>query len=178
MSTFTLDVTTYGDIDQIIAAMRGTESQVQLAAMRALNKTALWLKSKSVKEISAQKKLQQKIIRDRLNVIKASTSSLKALVVASLYGIKASLIGNMRQTSTGAKAGKSQFTGAFVATMPTGHRGIFKRKTKSRLPIREVVLPLEPVASNIIKGFVDSGAGEKFIQYFRHELGFILKVSL
>ena len=178
MSTFTLDVTTYGDIDQIIASMRVTESQVQLAAMRALNKTALWLKSQSVKEISAQKKLQQKIIRERLKLIKASKSSLKALVVASLYGIKASLLGSMRQTAIGAKAGKSQFTGAFVATMPTGHRGIFKRKTKSRLPIREVVLPLEPVASNIIKGFVDSGAGEKFIQYFRHELGFILKVSL
>ena len=29
MSTFTLDVTTYGDIEQIIASMRGTESQVQ-----------------------------------------------------------------------------------------------------------------------------------------------------
>ena len=178
MSVFTLDVTTYGDIDQIIASMRGTESQVQLAAMRAINKTALWLKSQSVKEISTQKKLQQKIIRDRLNVIKASTSSLKALVVASLYGIKASLLSNMRQTSTGAKAAKMEFKGAFVATMPTGHRGIFKRKGASRLPIREVVLPLEPVASNIIKGFVDSGAADKFIQYFRHELGFILKVSL
>ncbi|MDA0910767.1 MAG: phage tail protein [Proteobacteria bacterium] len=133
MSVFTLDVTTYGDINQIIAAMRGTESQVQLAAMRALNKTALWVKSQSVKEISAQKKLKQKIIRDRLNVIKASTSSLKALVVASLYGIKASLLGNMRQTSTGAKAGKMEFKGAFVATMPTGHRGIFKRKRASKL---------------------------------------------
>ncbi len=48
MSVFALDVTTYGDINQIIAAMRGTESQVQLAAMRALNKTALWLKPTSV----------------------------------------------------------------------------------------------------------------------------------
>jgi hypothetical protein len=178
MSVFALDVTTYGDIDQIIRQMRGTESQVQVAAMRALNKTALWLKSQSVKEISTQKKLQQKIIRDRLNIIKASKSSLKALVVASLYGIKASLIGNMRQTSTSAKAGKMEFKGAFVATMPTGHRGIFKRKRASRLPIREVVLPLEPVASNIIKGLVDSGTADKFIQYFRHELGFILKVSL
>lgn len=178
MSVFALDVTTYGDIDQIIRQMRGTESQVQVAAMRALNKTALWLKSQSVKEISTQKKLQQKIIRDRLNIIKASKSSLKALVVASLYGIKASLIGNMRQTSTSAKAGKMEFKGAFVATMPTGHRGIFKRKRASRLPIREVVLPLEPVASNIIKGLVDSGTADKFIQYFRHELGFILKGSL
>ena len=76
MSVFTLDVTTYGDIDQIIASMRGTESQVQLAAMRALNKTALWLKSQSVKEISAQKKLQQKIIRERLKLVKASKSNL------------------------------------------------------------------------------------------------------
>jgi hypothetical protein len=67
MSTFTLDVTTYGDIDRIISQMHGTEAQVKLASMRALNKTALWLKSQSVKEISAQKKLQQKIIRERLN---------------------------------------------------------------------------------------------------------------
>ncbi|MDA0938795.1 MAG: phage tail protein, partial [Proteobacteria bacterium] len=128
MSTFTLDVTIYGDIDQIIKQMHGTEAQVKLASMRALNKTALWLKSQSVKEISTQKKLQQKIIRERLKLVKASKSSLKALVVASLYGIKASLLGSMRQTAIGAKAGKSQFTGAFVATMPTGHWGIFKRK--------------------------------------------------
>ena len=77
MSTFTLDVTTYGDIDQIISQMQGTEAQVKLASMRALNKTALWLKSQSVKEISAQKKLQQKIIHERLKLVKARKSSLK-----------------------------------------------------------------------------------------------------
>lgn len=142
-------------VDRIV----GTEKQVKQASVRALNKTATWLRSQSVKEISRQKRLQQKIIRSRINITKAKANSLEASVVARLHGVKAPLNSN----------------GSFVATMPRGYKGIFKRKGKSRLPIHEVLLPLEPVASNIIKGFA-SKAADKFEEYFRSE--FILSVKI
>jgi hypothetical protein len=52
-----------------------------------------------------------------------------------------------RQTARGARAakpyGKAQvFANAFIATMPSGHRGIFRRRTGAgRLPIREMMGP-------------------------------------
>lgn len=119
--------------------------------MRALNKTAEWIKSQSVKEISRQKKLQQKIIRSRIRITKAKANSLEASVIAKLHGVKAPL----------------NINGSFIATMPRGYRGIFKRKGKSRLPIHEVVLPLEPLASNIIKKLINSYAADKFNQYMK-----------
>ena len=177
MTVFSLDVNTFGNINHITAQLGATEAQVQTAAMRTLNKTAIWLRAQSTKEISREKQLPQKLIRQRLQVIKARRSSLKALVVASLYGVKASKLGVMRQTAQGAKVGKYMFEKAFIATMRTGHRGVFKRKTQSRLPIQEVAIALEPVASNIIKGFVDSDAGNKFAHFLKHELNFILRAK-
>jgi hypothetical protein len=178
MSVFELDVSTLGSIHQITETIAATESHLITAAYRALNKTALWLKTQSVREISSQKRIQQKLIRERLRIVKANRNSLKSLVIASLYGIKASKLGRMHQTSKGAKAGNYEFSGAFIAKMPMGHIGIYKRKTKRRLPIKELTVPLEPVASNIIKAFVDTDAAKKFNEYFRHELKFILRKTI
>jgi hypothetical protein len=51
-----------------------------------------------------------------------------------------------RQTGAGTRAakpwGKSQvFRSTFIATMPGGHRGIFRRVGKPRLPIKEMMGP-------------------------------------
>lgn len=51
-----------------------------------------------------------------------------------------------RQTRQGVRAakpwGRSQvFKSAFIATMPSGHRGVFRRRTKRRLPIKEMMGP-------------------------------------
>lgn len=173
MRAFNLDITDNNEVDNIIAAFEATKIQVETALMRALNKTALWLKSQSVKEISKEKALKQKLIRERLHVIKSNRKQLVARVIASLHGVKAHQIGNMRQTKTGAKAGKRHFKGAFVATMPTGHTGIYKRKGRKKLPIREVVFPLEPVASNVIKYITDDKAAQQFTKLFTHEMQFI-----
>lgn len=69
-----------------------------------------------------------------------------------------------RKGKFGVKVGKHVFPGAFVATMPTGHVGIFKRKTdwrhrfprgrtsgrKHGLKIKEQFVSLEPHASRAI----------------------------
>ncbi|WP_367154650.1 phage tail protein [Methylomonas sp. HYX-M1] len=47
------------------------------------------------------------------------------------------------QTKRGARAGKFFFEGGFVATMRSGHAGIFKRLNESRLPIVEQYVDLD-----------------------------------
>ena len=163
------------NVEQIIEAIGATEKQMTIAAMRALNKTAAWLKSQSTKQISTATNLQQKLIRKRLRMIKANQTSLIALMIARLHDIRASSLGAMKQTAKGAKAGKYGFSSAFVATMPNKYRSIFKRETKRSLPIEEITLPLEPTASNIIMELANTEVMQKFDRYFEHELSFILR---
>ncbi|WP_333024115.1 hypothetical protein [Wolbachia endosymbiont of Pentidionis agamae] len=59
-------LTINNDINQIIKDINATEQQVRLAAVRALNKTALWLKSHAAKEISEEKQIKLMIMRKRL----------------------------------------------------------------------------------------------------------------
>jgi hypothetical protein len=125
-------------INKVIQNIDANKANVELAAVRALNKTALWVKAQAIREISKEKQIQQKLIRKRLKVIKASKSSIRALVTVGLYRTRAARLGTMRQTKIGAKAGKHMFKGAFIATMPTGHKGIFRRKGSTALPIEEV----------------------------------------
>ena len=168
---FNLEINVVGNLEKAIQAIGATESQVRTAAVRAINKTALWVQSKSAREISSAKKIQLKLIRQKLRVIKANRSSLKSFVMANLYGIKASKLGNVKQDASGASVASFRFEGAFVAKMPkSGHTGIFKRKTAKRLTIQEQYIQINPEASEIIRRNVDFEASEIFMKYFKHEI--------
>lgn len=170
------NINTRNNISQIISNIDNYGSKVRLATTRALNKTALWLKAQAAKEISKEKQIKLNLIRKRLRIFKAKTSRLDVLIRANLYDIRASSLGKMKQTRTGAKAGKHEFTGGFIATMPRGNRGIFKRKGRTALPIKEVKLPLEPEASKIIKDLVSYEVEKVFGEFFERELSYIAKI--
>lgn len=147
------------NIERIIHNIDANKAKIELAAVRALNKTALWLKSQAVREISEEKQIRLKVIRKRLRIIKARKSTLKVLIRVYLYDI------NIKQAKI-----RTSFNDAFMATMPRGYRGIFKREGKTALPIQEVKLPLEPEASRIIENLVNYEVERIFEKYFTHEL--------
>ncbi len=89
---------------------------------------------------------------------------MKVLIRAYLYDVR---MRNIKQ----AKAG---FNDGFMATMPRGYRGIFKRVGRTALPIQEVKLPLEPGASRIIENLVNYETEKVFEKFFQHELNYIL----
>ncbi|WP_406848675.1 phage tail protein [Wolbachia endosymbiont (group B) of Melanostoma mellinum] len=161
------------NINEIICNIERKEQKIKLAAIKALNKTAIWLKSKAAKEISEEKK---SLIRKRLRIFKAKTSRLEVLIRANLYDIRASAIGKIQKTRRGSKVGKYEFIGGFAAVMPKGNSGMFKREGRAALPIKEVKLPLEPEGSRIIKDLVNYESERVFEKYFKHELNYILKI--
>lgn len=167
------NIKTRNNISQIISNI---DKKVRLATTRALNKTALWVKAQAAKEISKEKQIKLNLIRKRLRIFKAKTSRLDVLIRANLYNIRASSLGKMKQTRTGIKAGKHEFIGGFIATMPRGYKGAFKREGKTALPIQEVKLPLEPEASRIIENLVNYEIEKVFEGFFHRELNYILKV--
>lgn len=150
------------NIERIIHNIDANKAKIELAAVRALNKTALWLKSQAVREISEEKQIRLKVIRKRLRIIKARKSTLKVLIRAYLYDVR---MRNIKQAKI-----RTAFNDAFMATMPRGYRGIFKREGKTALPIQEVKLPLEPEASRIIENLVNYEVERIFEKYFTHKL--------
>ncbi len=163
------------NINKVIESINAERKKVEKAAVRALNKTALWIKSQAAREISEEKKINLNVIRKRLRIFKAKTSRLDVLMRANLYDIRASEVGKMKQTRKGAKVGKHEFIGAFTATMPRGNSGVFRREGRKALPIQEVKLGLEPEASKIIKELVNYETEGIFEKYFERELNYITR---
>ncbi|MFP3020216.1 MAG: phage tail protein, partial [Wolbachia sp.] len=76
-------------MNEIVYNIDEKEQKVKLAAIKALNRTALWLKAQAAKEISEEKKIKLSLIRKRLRIFKAKTSRLEVLIRANLYDIRA-----------------------------------------------------------------------------------------
>uniref|UniRef100_UPI0033417A70 phage tail protein n=1 Tax=Wolbachia endosymbiont (group B) of Pilophorus perplexus TaxID=3066160 RepID=UPI0033417A70 len=154
---------------EVIESVNAKRKKIELAIVRALNRTALWLKLKTAKEISEEKK---SLIRKRLRIFKAKTSRLDVLIRANLYDIRAWTIGKIQKTRRGSKVGKHEFIGGFAAVMPKGNSGMFKREGRAALPIKEVKLPLEPEGSRIIKDLVNYEVEKVFTKFFERELSY------
>ncbi|WP_353280730.1 phage tail protein [Wolbachia endosymbiont (group B) of Tholera decimalis] len=158
---------------EVIESVNAKRKKIELAIVRALNKTALWLKAQAAKEISEEKK---SLIRKRLRIFKAKTSRLEVLIRANLYDIRASTIGKIQKTRRGSKVGKHEFIGGFAAVMPKGNSGIFKREGRTALPIKEIKLLLEPEASRIIENLVNYEVEKVFEKFFHRELSYITPI--
>ena len=177
---FQCDVTVVGNFDKVIEAIGATEAQIRTAAMRAINKTALWIQAKSARKISDEDKVKLKIIRQKLQIVKANRTKLMAFIIDNLRAIMAIKLGTPRQTAAGVTVGHHKFPGAFIARMPksgattaAGHVGVFKRKTRKRLPIQEQYIFVGTNASNIIRHYVDNEAPAVFMRYFEHEISYV-----
>ncbi|WP_406721724.1 phage tail protein [Wolbachia endosymbiont (group B) of Euphydryas aurinia] len=167
------DIKISNNINEIISNIERKEQKIKLAAIKALNKTALWLKAQAAKEISEEKQIKLSLIRKRLRIFKAKTSRLDVLIRANLYDIRASTIGKIQKTRRGSKVGKHEFIGGFAAVMPKGNSGMFKREGRAALPIKEVKLPLEPEASKVMRDLVNYEVEKVFTKFFERELSYI-----
>lgn len=169
-----LNVNLTDNIKKIIQSVDASQAKITRATVRALNKTALWAKAEATRNLSKDTQIKQQLIRKRLWIIKATRNSMRALIRVGLYGMNSSKLGNIKQMSKGAMAGKHMFEGAFIATMKTGHRGIFRRKGRTALPIYEVTVPIGENVKKIVNEMNNYKTERVFEKLFHHELNFIL----
>ncbi len=122
---------------------------VQQAAVRAANRTVTSCRSQVKKEASEKLGVKQKDINSRLYMEKAKTQRLVAAL--RLRGIRVPLIAfaarkrtvrterGRRIGVTALVAGKREFIPqGFIATMPSGKVGVFRRKSEKQLPITQM----------------------------------------
>lgn len=136
-----MQITVKADVNATLRALKDKRGRVLQAAVRSLNRTADQVRSAGVKSISAELGIKQKTVRDGLRVVRARRATLTSIVIGT--GKQIGLINfRARQTKAGVVVilgGKKKlFKGAFIGIMPGGHRGVFRRRTSRRLPIREM----------------------------------------
>jgi hypothetical protein len=166
MKTLSVDA----QIEKISAHIMALPSQLNRAAILALNRTAEWLKSQTAKNVSKEKRIKLKLIRDRIKIARADKKNLQALLNCRFGGILARDLGAMKQTPVGVSVAGQVFPGAFIATLTKGNKpGMYRRKGKERFPVRSVRVPIDE-AIKILEELLEGGAGAVFQKRFEHEI--------
>lgn len=136
----------YDSLKQFITGV--SEEAVWRAALRAGNDSLKRLRTESGRRVRAERKLKARTVRHHLHIFQAHSKGPGGKTAAARWrlGVAGAPIPlylyGARKTKRGVSvnvSGKRKIVGgAFIATMKSGHTGVFKRQGKKRLPIEEL----------------------------------------
>ncbi len=126
-----ITIDTVPDITRITAALGNLGDQAPAAASRALNRLATTVRARAAREISKDMKVKVGTARGAMRITRANRATLESQVIAR--GARIPLIEfRARQTRPGTSydigKGRKTLQSAFIATMLSGHRGVFARQ--------------------------------------------------
>ena len=122
-------------------------AKLKRAGSRALNKTAVSGRKITVDEVRKEINIKAGAARKQVSLRRSRPSTLKSVLLVKHKPIPLAAYAGVRQTKKGVSVQmmkskpRKLFKGAFIATMPSGHRGVYRRKGKGRLPIQELYGP-------------------------------------
>lgn len=164
--------------------------QINKAVIRALRKTTKWIETHSKRELGIVLSIPQRVISNRFfHEMQVKDGKRLVNVWFGLNPISVSSLGRLSQNVMGARAGKHQFVGSFVASMQSGHKGIFKRSYQdggdrskredgqwTELPIEEESFEIEGLAQPIVERYY-ARAEARFKQILEHEIHYVLHLE-
>ncbi len=188
-------MTTYkisGDTKQIIRDLGVVNKKIQLQVTnRALNNTVDKMYTRVVKGLSKgtgvaqfhfkgrkQSKSGAKVFRKaQKRMVHKYRSTFRTLNASVWMGFKRELnVSNVVKTAQGAykfeRFAKKTLSGksAFTATMTSGHKGIYTRRSKARLKIDEVRLDFTAIGTRIIQTVGARMSRKEFKRQFIYEM--------
>lgn len=178
------------DIAELEEQLEISIKQLQKAVARALTKTARWLETQTKRELGVALSVPQRVLAARYyKTFYMKNGKRTVNVWFGLSPISVGALGKPVQTDIGVRVGKHHFIGAFVATMKSGHQGVFKRKHDSggkrskrsdgqwtELPIEEERFPIEAIAEPIIERY-HVRAEARFHKILKQEINFAMNVE-
>lgn len=162
-------------------AFRTLGSRAPLAMMRVLTRASGAAKTFMVREVSRDLGLKVATVRDQVRVEAPTRERLFASVSVSgrrlpLIDFRATGPEPSRGKGRGVRArmpgGAGRYPHAFIATMASGHRGVFQRVARRRLPIRQLYGPSLP---HVFEKYLPAGhdrAQESMLTTLESELKF------
>ncbi len=181
----TLGIDVKWDRSQIAALETGPLKRAAVRALRKAGATALRdMRSEASKRIRARKRIKVSYISRALTLRRPKGSDIAAMSWAvDVSGEPVPLVAYPhRQTKKGVsvevnRGKRTLVKGAFVATMKSGHEGVFRRRGKARLPIEEL-RGSRPVDALLHEGEADAVAerggksfGDTFVRVLPLEIG-------
>lgn len=158
-------------IERVVENIHALPEQIQQACIFALNRTAEWLKGKLAKEVSEEKRLKLKMIRDRIIISRARRNEARAGLLCNFRSILVRDLGGVRQDKIGVTAGGITYPHAFIATLRSGGKaGVYRRTTKKRFPVKSVTIPIFEEATKILEDLLGTEARRVFEKRFFHEI--------
>ena len=160
------------------ALLKQYPKRVQRATMRALNRALTSGHTELARLISKDMGLKVSDVKAALKSTPATASRLEVKLAASAKRMSLMKFG-ARQTRRGVSynlgaggGGRKTLAHGFIATMGTGHTGVFTRKTKKRLPIDQ---KYGPSIGGVLAKYRQQGIAkmrETFEARLAHELKF------
>ncbi len=161
------------EMKQLELDLAATPKEFDRALNSTVNRMARWLKTQSVRGLSSELDIPQKILRRRLKHFRVRRNENSPSITV-WYGLNDIYFHdlNPRQTATGITAGKRTIKSAFIATMKSGKTSVFNRKGKKRLGIQKQTLGIQKKATQFIdkKLFNAMEFNTVFLKTFEREL--------
>lgn len=157
--------------------MLANEGKLNVAAVRALNKTARWVRTRVSSRTAHSLKIKTGLVRSDMFVVRAGVSRpvVKVALKSTAGVIPAKELGTVSQNAQGVGVGKRQFDRAFIASMPNGHRGVFRRRSSSRLPIQPVQIVITGKMHEIMETLSEGPLMEQFERIFAREIRYVMR---
>ncbi len=174
-----MKISVTGDVRQVSRSLKKAQRQMLPAAVPpALNRAVKKAHTAAVRGTARSLGIKQKRIRRRIRHQKQDKATRKKWI-SGLYSVltdmPASYFGKPRQLKKGAKVRKKTYVGAFVAPMPQGHIGVYRRKTKKRYPLVEEKVKVSNVFEHESEKAITKVAAPEFSKRLKHEIKFRLK---
>jgi len=158
-------------INDILKTINALPEQIQKATILALNRTSEWLKGRIAKDISKEKIIKLKIIRDKIKILRADKRNIRTNLNCDFKNIPIIELGKVKQNAIGTAVGNMTFPHAFIATMHKGGKeNVYRRTTKKRFPVKVVKIPIYDAASKIIENLLGTETKQVFEKRFLHEI--------
>ena len=167
------------NMDAVVADLAGVPAGINRAAVRAMNRAMTGGRAEVASQVGKDVGLRVGVVKDALPIRKASVGRLEAafgtglkripLVDFGATGPEPSR-GRGRGVSYKLGAKRGRIPNAFLATMASGHRGVFRRKAVARLKILELY---GPSLGHVLAKYRPAGLArvrDAFETNFTHEL--------
>jgi hypothetical protein len=183
-------------LEAAIAAVEASDAQIRRAGRRALVQATRFAASQAARAIARRHRVPLKALtqggstgRGRRVIAHPPTDQRPdGRVWVGIDPVLAAYVGSPRQTAAGARSGRHFFERAFVATMLSGHRGVYRRDVShrryrrvprpnvwgsSQLPLKEQTVPLDeaPAIVGALRGRVSSRLATLFERALERETG-------
>lgn len=160
-------------------------AEAPLAVARAINRTVANVKTVMTRAVASSLRVKQMYVRERIKERKATRARLWASMTASAkpipliaQGAKGPEPSRGKGRGVTANTTQRQYPHAFIATMRSGHRGVFERAGKKRLAIKELT------SASVAAVFIhheragQARADEQLTKNLQHEVEHMLRTKV